>query len=88
MEYAKDEIFNIRYNEYANRLEIGGEKKKGIRNFIKQHKFMSGVIAMTIVTMAVDGMLIYEFFFLLSTLQKEGKHGNHDSEKQQDFVEE
>lgn len=68
MEYAKDEIFNIRYNEYANRLEIGGEKKKGIRNFIKQHKLMSGVIAMTIVTMAVDGMLIYEFFFLLSTL--------------------
>lgn len=68
MEYAKDEIFNIRYNEYANRLEIGRGKNKGVRNFIKQHKIMSAVICTTAITMVIDCVLIYQFFSLLCTL--------------------
>ena len=66
MEYAKDEIFNIRYNELTDRLEFG--KKKRIANFIKQHKIMSTVIATTIVAIGIDSVLIYQFFSLLSTL--------------------
>lgn len=68
MEYAKDEIFNIRYNEYANRLEIGERKNKGVRNFIKQHKIMSTVICTTAITMVIDCVLIYQFLSLLCTL--------------------
>lgn len=66
MEYAKDEIFNIRYNEFTNKLELG--KKKRIVDFIKKHKFMSMVIATTIVAIGIDSVLIYQFFSLLSTI--------------------
>lgn len=68
MEYAKDEIFKIRYNEYANRLEIGNVKKRGIHKFVKEHKIMSMIILTTIVAIGVNCVLIHEFFSLLSTL--------------------
>lgn len=66
MEYAKDEIFNIRYNEFKDRLEFS--RKKRVTNFIKQHKIISIIISTTIVAIGIDSILIYQFFSLLCTL--------------------
>ena len=62
MEYANDEIFNIRYNERKDCLE---EVKKG---FIKKHKVISFVITLTVILIGINSMLIYEFFNILATL--------------------
>lgn len=65
MEYAKDEIFNIRYNKFTDRLEY---RKKKNTNFIKEHKVVSAMIATVLVAVGIDGVLIYQFFSLLCTL--------------------
>ena len=48
MEYAKDEIFNIRYNSLTGTLECGTSHKNKLRRVLKQYKFaiILGVIAM------------------------------------------
>ena len=66
MEYANDEIFNIRYNKYKDRLEIRNKGK--FKKFIKQHKFMSSAIAITLISIGIDCVLIYEFCSILCTL--------------------
>lgn len=68
MEYAKDKIFSIRYNKLEDVIEIREGKRKTLRNFIKQHKFMSIVIVTTVITIGVNCVLIHEFVTLLATL--------------------
>lgn len=63
MEYANEEIFNIRYNEKEDCLETG---KKIL--FVKKHKLMSVIIASTIVLIGVNSVLIYEFFNILAMI--------------------
>ena len=63
MEYANDEIFNIRYDEKNDCLKINKEK-----SFVKRHKVMSLTIMTTFILIGVNSFMIYEFFSLLSTL--------------------
>lgn len=65
MEYAKDEIFNIRYNKFTDRLEY---RKKKNTNFIKEHKVVSAMVATVLIAIGIDIVLIYQFFSLLCTL--------------------
>lgn len=65
MEYAKDEIFNIRYNKFTDRLEY---RKKKNTNFIKEHKVVSAMVATVLIAIGIDSVLIYQFFSLLCTL--------------------
>ena len=63
MEYANNEIFNIRYNE--NEESAKHQEKK---SFFKEHKIVSGMIMATILLIGVNSVLIYQFFSTLSTL--------------------
>ena len=63
MEYANDEIYNIRYNERKDCLE------EGKRGFIRRHKVMSVVIVSTAVLIGINGMLIFEFVSILANGQ-------------------
>ncbi len=69
MEYAKDEIFNITYNEKLNRLEI---KKKGIKsrlnNFFKNHVIFSITSIAFIIFSFIDLFLIYNFMIIFKGL--------------------
>lgn len=65
MEYAKDEVFNIKYlNEKITR-------KKGtsiIMSTIKENRFIQLIIGMTVVLSAANFIFIYNFFSILSKL--------------------
>lgn len=63
MEFANEDIFNIRFNEGKDCLET-----KQRTSFIKEHKIMSAIISTTIVLIGLNVFLIYEFFNILNTL--------------------
>lgn len=66
MEYAKDEIFSIRYNEKKDKLEYSF-----FRRFIKRilnNKFMTLLIIMGVLFSALNFTLIYCFFEVLSRI--------------------
>ncbi len=60
MEYAKEDILNIRYNEKKDCTET--DKKKG---FIRRHRFISTALLATIILIGVNVFFIYEFFNML-----------------------
>lgn len=66
MEYAKDEIFQVRYNTKLDRLEF---KKDGwtsiVRRQIKKHKFMTTVISICTIFSTLNFVLIYYFMKVL-----------------------
>lgn len=67
MEYAKDEIFNIRYNEEEDRLEVGN--KKGIlHSILGESKILKMIIGITLVLVACNIVCIYNFYTLFSQL--------------------
>lgn len=66
MEIAKDKIFNIRYNAKLDKLEM--EKENNLKKWCGQHKIMSIIISVTILTMGIDMVLLYQFFQVLSEL--------------------
>ncbi len=66
MEYAKDEIFSIRYNEKKDKLEYSF-----FRRFLKRilnNKFMTLLIVMGVLFSALNFTLIYCFFEVLSRI--------------------
>lgn len=66
MEYAKDEVFSIRYNEKKDKLEYSF-----FRRFFKRilnNKFMSLLITMGLVFSIINFTLIYCFFHVLSKI--------------------
>lgn len=66
MEYAKDEVFNIHYNEKKDKLEYSFSKR-----FLKRilnNKFMSLLITMGLIFSLIDFTLIYCFFNVLSKI--------------------
>ncbi|MCI8352406.1 MAG: hypothetical protein HFJ58_02115 [Clostridia bacterium] len=66
MEYAKDEIFSIRYNEKKDKLEYSF-----FRRFLKRilnNKFMTLLIIMGVLFSALNFTLIYCFFEVLSRI--------------------
>lgn len=66
MEYAKDEIFSIRYNEKKDKLEYSF-----FRRFLKRilnNKFMTLLITMGVLFSVLNFTLIYCFFDILSRI--------------------
>lgn len=66
MEYAKDEIFSIHYNEKKDKLEYSF-----FRRFLKRilnNKFMTLLISIGILFSALNFTLIYCFFDILSRI--------------------
>lgn len=66
MEYAKDEIFSIRYNEKKDKLEYSF-----FRRFLKRilnNKFMTLLIVMGVLFSTLNFTLIYCFFEVLSRI--------------------
>lgn len=69
MEYAKDEIFNIRYNAKLNRLEIKDKNwTSRIGNFLKKHMLINVFLIVFIVLSSINFLLIYNFFNILKNI--------------------
>ncbi|MCI8482609.1 MAG: hypothetical protein HFJ27_06175 [Clostridia bacterium] len=66
IEYAKDEIFTIRYNLKKDELEYPIQKR--IKEKIKRHKVLSLFFTMAVIFCMADGILIYYFFLLLAKI--------------------
>lgn len=66
MEYAKDEIFKIKYNSSLNRLQIKKEKwTSKLAHSIKKHKLLTTIVLLFITFSFINVFLIYYFMTLL-----------------------
>lgn len=69
MEYAKDEIFQIRYNTKLNRLQIGSESwTRKIHKKIKRHKLLTTIIIALITFSTANIIMIYNFIEILQNI--------------------
>ena len=69
MEYAKDEIFQVRYNTKLDRLEIGHERLgKRLVNTIRKHKLMTVTVITFIVFSTLNIVMICNFLKMLENL--------------------
>ena len=68
MEYAKDEVFSIRYNAKKDKLEYGIGTR--IIHKIQQNKVLTLLVAMGVFVGTLNFVFIYYFFFLLNTINK------------------
>lgn len=66
MEYAKDEVFSIYYNERKDKLEYSLKGNK-VKKFFSD-KFMTLLITMGVVFGVLDFSLIYYFFRVLNKI--------------------
>ena len=66
MEYAKDEIFQIRYNTKLNRLQIKNESwTSRIYKKIKNHKLLTTVVIALIIFTTANIIMIYNFIEIM-----------------------
>ena len=66
MEYAKDEIFQIQYNEKLNQLQVKQERwTSKIYKKIKTHKFIITIIMAFIMFSTINLIMINSFFKIL-----------------------
>lgn len=69
MEYAKDEVFQIRYNTKLNRIEIGGESWiNRLGKKIKRHKLLTTTIIAFFMFSTINVVMIYSFMKILQNL--------------------
>lgn len=69
MEYAKDEIFQIRYNTGLKRLEMGEENwTSRLGKKMKRHKLLTVVIVSLCVFATVNMIMIGSFIRILQNL--------------------
>ncbi|MBR6504719.1 MAG: hypothetical protein IKT41_03290 [Clostridia bacterium] len=68
MEYAKDEIFNIRYREDINRLEITKDRTSKILNILKKNKVITVLVIVAVLISIINTMFIVNFFNILFML--------------------
>ena len=68
MEYAKDEIFNIRYREDVNRLEVTKYRTSKILNILKKNKVIVGLVTAAVLISIINTMFIVNFLNVLFTL--------------------
>ena len=67
MEYAKDEVFGIKYNGVTDTSKfVSGRYKYGIFNKIKRHKFISVILSTTLILSILNIFMVYHF---MKTLQ-------------------
>ena len=68
MEYAKDEIFKIRYNTKLNRLQMKKENwTSKIYQMIKSHKFITTVIIVFLLLSVINIIMINSFIKILQS---------------------
>lgn len=69
MEYANDEIFQIRYNTKLNRLQMRRENwtSKFFKR-IKTHKFLATLIMALFIFSIINFIMITNFFNVLNNL--------------------
>lgn len=69
MEYAKDEIFQISYNQSLDSLET---RNKGwtsrLKNKIRNHKLLSTAIMAFIIFSIINIIMIYNFMNILQNI--------------------
>lgn len=66
MEYVKDEIFEIRYNENLNCLEFGNKSwTSKILKKIKNHKLLTLIVTLICIFSILDIALILQFMSIL-----------------------
>ena len=69
MEYAKDEMFQIRYNTKLNRLQIKNESwTSRIYKKIKNDKLLTTVIIALIIFSTANIIMIYNFIEILQNV--------------------
>lgn len=69
MEYAKDEIFQIRYNTKLNRLEMRGESwTSRLYKRIKRHKLLSTTIIAFFIFAIINMIMICNFMKILQNI--------------------
>lgn len=69
MEYAKDEIFQISYNERKDRLEIKHKNwTRKMKEKIKQNKLLSTVIIAFMLFSGINIIMIYNFINILQNI--------------------
>ena len=69
MEYVRDEIFNIRYNEQLNKLELKKESwTSKLKLIIKKHKFISITLITFIMFSSLNFIMICNFIKLLENM--------------------
>lgn len=69
MDYAKDEIFQIRYNTNLNRLQIGHERwtSRLLKN-IKRHKLFTTSVVALLTFSTANVIMIYKFMKILQNV--------------------
>lgn len=66
MEYAKDEIFQIKYNTKINQLQVKQERwTSKIYKQIKTHKMLITIIIFFLMFSAINIIMINSFFKIL-----------------------
>lgn len=68
MEYAKDEIFSVKYNEKKNTLVFGNERTSSFIHFLRKNKFIKVITLLTIILGIANVVCIYNFFSILSRM--------------------
>lgn len=69
MEYAKDEIFQIKYNTKLNRLEMKGESwTSRLSKKVKSHKLLTTIIIAFFMFAALNIVMICSFMRILHNL--------------------
>ncbi len=68
MEHAKDEIFEVRYYEDENRLEVQKKRTSRLKRFIKQNRAFSGILLLTVIMGLMNTVLISNFIMVLSRM--------------------
>lgn len=69
MEYAKDEVFQVRYNTKLDRLEIGHERfGKRLINTIRRHKLMTVTVITFLVFSTLNIVMVCNFLKMLENL--------------------
>ena len=68
MEYAKDEIFNIRYREDINKLEITRDRTSKILNLLRMNKVITGLVISAVLVSIINTMFIVNFLNVLLKL--------------------
>ena len=69
MEYAKDEIFDIRYDEIKDKLQFRKNDFKGnILYKIRKHKFLSTIVFGLMFFSTINLIMIYNFMKILQNV--------------------
>lgn len=69
MEYAKDEVFQIRYNTNLNRLQIGSDRwTSRLLKTVRRHKLITTVIITLMIFGVANVIMIYNFMKILQNM--------------------